>query len=226
MEYHYTITPDDGVRALTEDISEKLKSGASVLWLVCGGSNIPLSVQVLSNLLATCGVDELTRLTVMQTDERYGDVSHPHSNWQELIQSGFQVERIRSIPILASLPLAETTERYEEQLAVAYEHAEYIVGQFGIGADGHIAGILPHSPAVNERKMLMVGYEATPFIRVTITPPAFRQIHTAYAFVFGESKRVAVENLCTQMLTIQEEPAGLLKEVSRAVLFGDCVPRV
>jgi len=91
-----------------------------------------------------------------------------------------------------------------------------------MGADGHIAGMLPHTPAVNEKGPVS-GYESKPFVRISLTPPALRKIQVAYAFVFGAEKKKAVTDLHDKDLPLEDEPAQILKQIPEATLVTDLI---
>lgn len=201
---------------MAEEIIARLEQG-SVTWLVCGGSSIALAVAAMRTAQSRVGEPELARLTVGLTDERYGEVGHEDSNWQQLLDTGFDTTGTHVIPTLIGAPLEETVRAYAEKLRKAFA-ADTVIAQFGIGADGHIAGILPHSSAATAPE-LVAGYEAGPYTRITMTPNAFEHLDSAYAFVFGESKREAVEKLRTQDLAISDMPSQLLKKIATAHLY-------
>lgn len=217
---------EEGSDLMAGRICDTLNAGKKVLWLVCGGSNIPISVEVMDSIRQTIAPDQLGSLTVAFTDERYGPVGHPDSNAKQLIDLGFKTEGISYIPILHGEPLEATARSYGVELnleiAKIRKSGGVIIGQFGMGTDGHIAGIQPHTPAVVSTDPVC-GYEWKPYTRVTITPPILLKIDVAYAFVFGESKREAVTNLETKDLLIDQEPAQILKQLPEAYLFSDLV---
>ncbi len=108
-------------------------------------------------------------------------------DFDNLNKSGVQM-----IPVLDGSSLNDTVARFGYEVEKAVKSADDIVGQFGIGSDGHIAGILPHSSAVSETSSTC-GYESGTFTRITLTPPILKQIDVAYSFVSGASKKAAVE---------------------------------
>ncbi len=218
MEFIHSEDGKDGAIAMGDELAEALKKG-SVTWLVCGGSSIALAVIAMRHLREKTSEEDLARLTVGLTDERYGDVGHKDSNWQQLLDAGFDTAGVDVIPTLIGAPLAETVTAYAEKLDRALD-ADTVIVQFGIGADGHIAGILPGSSAVTAAE-LVAGYEAGPYTRITMTPPAFDRVDIAYAFVFGESKREAVEKLRTQDLSISDMPSQLLKQIPAKSIHTD-----
>ncbi|HSW37053.1 MAG TPA: 6-phosphogluconolactonase [Candidatus Saccharimonadales bacterium] len=206
-----------GTQALSKRLTEELKAGKKVLWLVPGGSNIPASVAIMNNL----PVELTENLAILLTDERYGLPGHPDSNFKQLHDAGFNPQQATFIPALVeNLKLQDTTQRYEELVQQAFAHAEVTIGQFGIGPDGHIAGILPRSPATNSNS-LVASYEAPPFVRLTMTFEALRRLQVAYAFVFGAEKRAALDKLKAEDLTLAEQPSQILKQLPEAYIYND-----
>ncbi|HET6925107.1 MAG TPA: 6-phosphogluconolactonase [Candidatus Saccharimonadales bacterium] len=218
MKFIRTAGWEEGTKALGKRLVKELQS-KQVLWLVCGGSNIAAAVQVMQSL-----PDELTEhLSIFLTDERFGEIGHRHSNAAQLLDAGFQTKQAVFVPVLQpGFSLSETQERYGQALASAVEHADIVIGQFGIGPDGHIAGILPHSPATTADGW-MAAYEAPPYTRVTMTFPALRHIDVAFAMAFGDDKRGALSRLETEELPLDTQPSQILKELPEAYVYNDQV---
>lgn len=217
MQFVKTNGWDKGIRELTKRLSGELASGKRVLWLVCGGSNIPAAVRVMKALPR----EDTKNLTIFLTDERYGEVGHINSNAKQLHDAGFQPKDAVFVAMLnPGFSMEETQERYAQALERAVDHADIVIGQFGIGADGHIAGILPHSLAVNALGWI-VGYEAPHYMRVTLTFEALRHVKTAYAMVFGEDKKDALTKLRDESIELAKQPSQILKELSEAYVYND-----
>ena len=204
---------------MAKKISSGLNGGKKVLWLICGGSNIPLAKEAM-DMIRSQASEHLKNLTVGQTDERFGPVGHKDSNWQQMKEIGFNFEGVHVLPILHNKSLEETVVGYEATLASAFEENDVVVAQFGIGADGHIAGMLPHTGGVEARE-LAYGYEASPFVRITITPPAFASIDAAYTFALGSSKHEVVTRLWQKDLMIDEMPCQILKRIEESRFYSD-----
>lgn len=221
INFVHSKSPATGAEALTQKLVSELKAGKKVLWLICGGSNIPTAVDVMNSLQQILSKSEIGNLTVMQTDERYGPVGHSDSNWQQLLDLNLNIIGVKTFPILRNLSLQETVQEFGKVAESAFAGAGVIVGQFGLGPDGHIAGILPHTPAVSD-KAVVSGYEATPFTRITLTFDMLRKISVAYVFAFGESKKKAIDNLKNKDLSLDDEPAQILKQMPEVYLYSDC----
>ncbi|HEX8182139.1 MAG TPA: 6-phosphogluconolactonase [Candidatus Saccharimonadales bacterium] len=207
----------DGVEPLRDRLLKELADGKRVVWLVPGGSNIPLTVAVMAQL-----PDELTAgLTILLTDERFGPVGHPDSNAHQLDETGFLPKQATVVPVLRdNLSLPETIAHYAAAFTQATGSADVIIGQFGMGADGHIAGILPGSVAVRSADMA-AGYVAPNFTRITLTPNALRQLTAAYVFAFGSDKRLAMQRLQAETLSLDEQPAQIIKHIPDSYVYND-----
>lgn len=206
-----------GVRQLGELLKQSLAAGKPTLWLVPGGSNIPIAVQVMNLLPANL----TKKLTIMLGDERYGPVGHVGSNAEQLRVAGFDFKHATFIPILTGNDMKTTAQKYEAAVQKHFTDCELLVGQFGMGADGHIAGILPHSPGATAIGELTVGYDWSDYARITLTFPAIRQLDVAYAFVYGAGKRRALERLHNEDLPLAEQPAQILKAVDKSYVYND-----
>lgn len=217
MQFIKTTGWEKGTAALSKRLQTELKKHRYVLWLTCGGSNIAAAVQVMNT------IDDVAseHLAIFLTDERFGAVGHEHSNARQLMDAGFHPKQAIFMPMLApGFSVEETQERYAQALQRAFEHADCIIAQFGIGADGHIAGILPHSEAATAEAPV-IAYDAPPYTRVTLTFPSLRHITAAYALVQGDEKRAALQRLRDEQLSVEEQPSQILKALPEAYVFND-----
>jgi 6-phosphogluconolactonase/glucosamine-6-phosphate isomerase/deaminase len=205
--------------ALTRRLQTELGKRQRVLWLVSGGSNIPLSIQVMRALPP----ETHKNLAIMLADERFGTFNHKDSNMHQLAELGFQPGTATVVPVLApgEQTLDETCVRYNRAVRTAFRNADVIVGQFGMGADGHIGGILPDSPAADPTKKFVVGYDAGAFLRITLTPYAIKQVTAAYLFAFGDTKRKALIDLRQKAVSLRQQPAQILHQVDEAYVYND-----
>ncbi len=219
---HFIKSPDykKGGEDLALRIAEELNSGKKVLWLLTGGSSIPSSVRALQIIKEK--VSDLTNLTVTLTDERYGDVGHKDSSWQKLIDSGFDFQSVRAIPVNAGLSFDETAYAWEKKVGEAFGTCDIVIAQFGVGADLHIAGILPESPAASD-KGLVSYYRSGMYERITLTFDAILLVHVAYVFIFGEAKREVVSELRSCSDPISMKPANILKSLPEVFVYSDNV---
>jgi 6-phosphogluconolactonase/glucosamine-6-phosphate isomerase/deaminase len=206
-----------GIAALRAKLLEHLGAGERVLWLVSGGSNIAAEVEIMQSL-----PPELTPyLAVTLTDERYVPVGHADSNWQQLLSAGFDGGQAKLLPVLQEgLSLKVTQDRYEQLLSIAFKESAAVIGQFGMGPDGHIAGILPQSPAVKATD-LVASYKGADFKRLTTSFAAIRRCTTAYLFAFGDDKKPVLEKLQAGKASLADQPAQILHELPEVYVCND-----
>ncbi|MDL2342400.1 MAG: 6-phosphogluconolactonase [Patescibacteria group bacterium] len=205
------------IAVLQKRLTDELSAGKKVLWLVSGGSNVKASVTVMQALAEVLTAN----LTILLADERYGAVSHPNSNAQQLLASGFNPQRARLLSVLQdNTSFSATRDNYDRIARSAFTDNEIVIGQFGIGPDGHIAGILPNSEAVTSPEFV-AAYSQQPYQRLTLTPHALKRVSAAYALVFGDDKRPALELLASKLVPYAEQPSQILKELPEAYVFND-----
>ena len=108
-----TTKTDEAGNFIALSILEQLKLGKRVLFFVTGGSSIPIAVKV-SELLEMHPHDNLT---VVLTDERYGPINYPDSNWYQLVENGFHLSQAKLIPVLTGENITSTTEKYNKIIA-------------------------------------------------------------------------------------------------------------
>ncbi|MBC7546623.1 6-phosphogluconolactonase [Candidatus Saccharibacteria bacterium] len=214
------INTDDrayGASALRTRLTTELDAKRRVLWLVSGGSNIEISVAVMNELTN----EQSKLLSVLLTDERHGVVNHSDSNGAQLLAAGFDHKLATLIPVLVGDRDLETTRRsYDHDAIASFAAAEIVIGQFGIGADGHIAGILPESSAVHSPEFV-AAYKTEQYDRLTLTSHAIKRLSVAYVFAYGTDKFVALERLLNETIPYAEQPSQILKELPEVYIFND-----
>ncbi len=213
-----TTNIEDSADFLSTSILRQLNLGKKVLFFVTGGSSVAVGVKV-SELLKN---SSLKNLTIMLTDERYGDLGHPNSNWQQLIDKGFILPDAKLIPVLTGDSLVVTTEKFNKNLEQEFKNADYKIGLFGVGADGHTAGNLPNSTSINSEE-LAFGYGTVEFLRITMTPKAIKQLDEIVVWAQGENKWPVLRDLEEKDIEIKNQPAQILKTVPILTIFSDYI---
>ncbi|HSX33609.1 MAG TPA: 6-phosphogluconolactonase [Candidatus Saccharimonadales bacterium] len=215
MQLIKTSSPESAVKQLVAKLDAALSHHTHVVWFLSGGSALPIAVQVMAQL-----TQDLSKLTIMQIDERFGPVGHKDSNWQQLQDAGFEARGARCQPVLTGLPLEETVARYQSLMHQALQDGAQLIGLFGIGADGHTAGLLPDSSALNETSQLVTSYQGPDFMRITLTIPAITQFGVAVAQVSGAAKLPTLRDLQTD-LPPSQQPAQILKRIPKCYIYND-----
>ena len=216
MKFYKTNTSLDIVDYLVDKIRNKLAQDQTVLWFLSGGSAIALEVEAARQLAGLAG---LSQLSIALMDERFGPVGHTDSNWQQLKLAGFSLPNANLMPTLNGGSLSETVGFNQTQISQALASADYAIGVAGIGADGHILGIKPGSPALNSTE-IVCGYAWSDYQRITLTANAIEQMDEVVVYAMGREKKQQLINL-KQDLPASQQPAQLLKLCPQLIIFND-----
>jgi len=207
-------SPEPAVKYLADTIKDHLKAGEHVLWLVSGGSAIAVEAAVAKAL-----ADEpLEHLTVTLTDERPGPVGHPDSNWHQLAQAGFKLPGAKLVPVLTGAGTDVDAGAFSDVLAHELSAAGYHIGLFGIGPDGHTAGIPAKYPAPSYEPAMF--YQIGDFERISMTAASIERLDEVVAYVMGDNKHNQLDRL-TQDVPISEQSAQALKQAPKLTVFND-----
>lgn len=223
MTFRRVTSAEPVVDYLADVLKSKLQAGQRVLWFLSGGSAVELEVAVALQLKG----QKLDKLVISLADERFGPVGHSESIWQQLLDGGFDVGTAELLPVLNGLGFTESQAAWGAKIKTLLEAVDYRLAFLGIGPDGHIAGILPNSPATKQSSALTFAYqsEAIPgvrpaFQRITLTPAAIARLDEVVVYAMGDAKKQALEDL-QQERPASGQPAQLLKRVSKVTIFTD-----
>ncbi len=221
MHFVKVNTIDQAEKILFDDIQSALAKYKKVTWLISGGSNIQLAASIFNKFNSAA----LLKLTIMLVDERFGSLGHRDSNYYQLQQAGIDFNKVKNYPVIKSdnQDQVETVETYNNCVQKVFSESDFIIGQFGIGADGHTAGILPHSFATEPTQELVVGYDAPDFNRITLSFEGIKKISMALIFAFGANKETAITALHDKDLSLAEQPAQIFKQVSDAYIINGMI---
>ena len=207
--------------AIAKEICDGLFAEKRVLWLVSGGSNLAVEKDVM-DMVRNHADGHLGGLAIMPIDERYGHPGHEDSNIQQLRDAGFEPGGATLVDVLLhDTPFEQTVSFYNELVSTALANANLVIGQFGMGADGHVAGIKPDSPAADSDASTVTGYDWTDYRRLTLMPAALSQITTGFLLAYGEDKKKALTKLKKNELPLHKLPAVLLYEIPEMYVYND-----
>lgn len=197
-------------------IKAHLAAGEQVVWFLSGGSGVKVVLETAKLLIGT----DITNLHVTLTDERYGPIGHADENWQQLLDGGLALEGADLYRPLIGESCAKTTDEFGAWIMQVMSTANYTIGLFGIGADGHTAGIKPHSSAV-ETSAWADCFTGDDFERITITPFTISQLDEAVVQASGADKVPTLRQLAYDTLSLADQPAQVLKSVKKCTLYTD-----
>jgi 6-phosphogluconolactonase/glucosamine-6-phosphate isomerase/deaminase len=217
MEYTYSSNPvQSAADHIATAILDKLAANKRVFWFLSGGSGINVVLEVAHQLAG----HDLHNLFVTLTDERYGPIGHSNENWQQLLDQGFSLPGATLYRPLIGEDQITTMNHFGAWIAQHMAEAHYSIGLFGIGSDGHTAGIKPHSSAVTANAWTDY-FQGDDFERITITPLPISHLNEIVVQASGTDKLPVLQSLFTQSLSVIEQPAQALKSVPRATLYTD-----
>ena len=220
-----TFSKKPSVEAITDICAELLhllQSDKKVLWLVSGGSCIPIQVEIMECLRATAA-EKLHSLIIMPVDERYGPTGHADSNTAQMELAGFDPYDAQWYDVLGGLPLQETVVAYRQLSEDLFATVDAVAATLGMGPDGHTAGILPGSPAVTDMSASVVGYTWTDYIRLTLGMPLLLGIHKTYLLSYGNSKAAALKRFRSNKEPFEKLPVKLLYDLPDVTVYNDYI---
>lgn len=201
---------------LAATITAHLAADEHVLWFLSGGSGAKVVLET-DRLLRHV---DLTNLSVTLSDERYGPIGHSDENWQQLLDGGLQLNGATLYRKLIDEDCTKTTDEFGAWIMQRMAASDYKIGLFGVGTDGHTAGIKPHSPSV-ETSAWADCYTGEDFERITITPFTISQLDEAVVQASGQDKIETLKKLIYETGEVADQPAQILKSIPRCTLFTD-----
>ena len=202
---------------IVSKIVNHLSSGEQVVWFVSGGSNISLAKLVRDKIDLK---HFSNKLHICLVDERYGPIGHSDSNWQQLLDVGFDTSDCQVHPIIKNNNSAtDTVKEYNDIIKNLLSQGYYCIGQLGLGPDGHTSGLLPNNPLMNSNDYY--GYYLGPdYQRITSTPKLIDMLDEIVLFASGQAKAKALRSMLSEG-PIDEIPARLLKNSKSLKIFTD-----
>lgn len=218
MQYIQSTQPIiDSATHVARTIREHLDKNETVLWLLSGGSGTAIAIEAAKQLT---GADNLKNLVISMTDERYGKISHPDENWQQLLDAGFKLTNAKLYRPLRAGDKLTTIEAYEAWIKKQFAAANFTIGIFGIGTDGHTAGIKPDTSATSAGGFTTY-FKGSDFERMTITYQAIHKLDEAIIQASGADKKIVLQQLLDRSTQLHEMPAQILHKVRSATLYTD-----
>jgi len=186
---------DAALRVVKAVLSGRARRGAGPVRLVLSGGRTP---QALYRRLSLCGEDEVpwSRLQLFWGDERCVSKTDPRSNYGMVRAAGLLDRPLRGVYAMpGELPPPEGALQYERDLRAVFPDGSpcFDLTILGLGADGHIASLLPGSSdlAATDRWVVATEeYQGTR--RLSLTLPVLASSCHVLFLVTGEDKAEAV----------------------------------
>jgi 6-phosphogluconolactonase/glucosamine-6-phosphate isomerase/deaminase len=215
MNYIHSLDTEAVTNYLANTISSHLAAGEKVLWILSGGSGGKVCIDVSKRLTGS-----LTNLATTLSDERYVPVGDPDENWQQLIDGGFSVPGALTYRPLQGKDRAETATDLGTWMEQQFPIADFKIGLFGMGSDGHTAGLKPGTSAV-EASGWATDFDGNDFERITMTFDAIKQLDEVVIQAMGADKVAVLDTFIHEDIALASQPAQVLKLVSKSTLYTD-----
>ncbi|WP_406278740.1 6-phosphogluconolactonase [Nocardia sp. NBC_00881] len=180
-------------------VAAQAERGSASVVLTGGGTGIGLLEQVHK----TPGDIDWSRLDVFWGDERFVPAGDPERNdlqARQALLDHVPLDPARVHPVATSDgeypdPVEAAAEYSAAVHAYLAEHSAFDLHLLGMGGEGHVNSLFPHTDAVREKHELVVAVTDSPKpppVRVTLTLPAVRRTRHVVLAVGGAAKAEAV----------------------------------
>lgn len=178
--------------------AQRLRGSASVV--LTGGGN---GVALLEWVRRAPGDIDWSQLDIFWGDERFlpnGDAERNELQARQALLDHVPVDPSRVHTVEASdgeyVDPIEAAGMYSAAVhAHLAQHGSFDLHLLGMGGEGHVNSLFPHSDATREAHELVVAVTDSPkppAVRVTLTLPAVRRSRNVVLIVAGEAKAAAV----------------------------------
>lgn len=211
-------------------LSEKIKkSKDKKLLLLSGGSAFEILPYLSKSILNP-------ELSVTMLDDRFSTDPKINNFLQLKSTSFFKIAEKKATIFISSAPseksLGKYAENYQKNIKTWLNENPNgkIFATFGIGADGHTAGIFPEK----NFKLFQKKYQGKMIVhhtvknapacsqRVTVSPSLIKKISASCGVVFGQEKKLILEKMKKRNTSPWQIPAKIwLKNKGSKIFFGN-----
>jgi 6-phosphogluconolactonase/glucosamine-6-phosphate isomerase/deaminase len=196
-----------------------------VLLMLPGGSSREI-IDLLDGELLT------DQVTITVTDERYTD-DLEENNFAHIQGTHFYNDSISAgsfcidTQIFSGESHEEHAKRFDKNLKEWKRDFPKgkIIALFGVGKDGHIAGMIPGTEnfeeKFNNREIYAIDLVDTKFERTTTTFPFLKQIDFPLVYISGMEKSDALARIVAKEGDLEHTPARILNEMKDPIVFTD-----
>lgn len=210
------------VTAASDYLLKQIKDASgNVLLLLSGGS----SLNPVKKAFESLDKAQLGRLRLAQVDALVVPEDDELNNGRQIREAlAGKIEHTQGL--IRVITLGDDAEdmaiAYEMELESLMSTADYVIGVYGVGTDGRVAGMLPaktpedFTPFLDGR--LVVNYVAEDFERITTTHELIVRLDEAVIFAAGPEKAKQIDKI-NQSLPVHKSPIQLFKDAKRATIF-------
>jgi len=185
-----------------------LQEGGGKVRIGLSGGKTPVPVY---KALAKSNEIDFSQIEFLLVDERHVPFDHPDSNYG-MVHSIFGAVGAKIHHVDTALSIQEAVAAYGGVLSNISELDLVILG---VGVDGHIASLFPHSKALGEENVL-VAHTTTDLFpvrdRMSMTFPMIMKARRVLILLSGGEKQSVADELSLGSKTAEEFPARKLLE--------------
>lgn len=155
---------------------------------------------------------------IFWSDERYVPEDDPRSNARmarEVLLNHVPIPIDHIHPIRCELSPQQAAVQYEQELRKFFsnQNPNFHLILLGLGANGHIASLFPHTPVLNEKVKWVseVYVKEQEMHRITLTAPYINQASQVVFLVSGADKAQVLKNVLEGPYQPRELPAQLIR---------------
>ncbi|MDD5397228.1 MAG: 6-phosphogluconolactonase [Candidatus Moranbacteria bacterium] len=230
--WHSIANPEEGAAFLGLEISKEMMrlDDAPLLFFVSGGSCLTVLPKIESN--------DFGKVTVAVLDERF-DQTNENNNFSQLEKMSWSDEFLKkggtfiSTKILGGDTQQKLADRFRSGIEkwINENNGGRMIALFGMGSDGHTAGIFPFPE--NQKQFfslfdgddIVASYDAKEKNqfpkRITATNALFKKLEIAFVYAYGEEKRKALLEFVIGEKKTNELPLMFLKNVKKVNIVTD-----
>jgi len=168
------------------------------------------------------------RTHIFWGDERYVSPENPLSNYRmakETLLDHVPIPRDQAHPMPTLLPEPEeAAEAYEETLMSHFpgQWPRFDLILLGMGPDGHIASLFPHSNVLEEEARIVAAVReerAEPPSRLTLTIPAINHAAHIHFLIAGANKANALTRALAPNANSKSSPAAAIQPLDGQLVW-------
>jgi 6-phosphogluconolactonase len=218
------------VAAAIFDVCGKQGIDGDLVIGLCGGRSVVGLLSALEKEAVRQPAELLRRVHFYMVDERLVPLADERSNFGGLKRQLFDsliarkfIDESQLHPFVPDPSLPDWgCSTYAESLK--QRGGKFTVAVLGVGEDGHIAGLFPAHPLLNETGALFASFTDSPKPpagRMSATPPLLTSADLAIVLVLGDAKRAAWRSFNDPSEGVESCPAKLATRARECLVLTD-----
>jgi len=208
-----------------KQLAKTIENNDEASFVIPGGTTPAPAFKLLANSNL-----EWKKITIAQSDERWVEADHSHSN-QRLTTENLLIDNASTANYLAMKNSAESCNQGEDYCDQAYKKmpSPFSVTMLGMGLDGHFASLFPGSKEIEEamnpaNKKLCMSIDATgcqvagdyPH-RMTLTLAGILNSQLIILLITGKEKLTVIQQAQQSNKPLKQPVAALLNQTETPV---------